>query len=1192
MKYENVRKEFSHLISILVLKNGCKDYSKEDVDILLNLLKQCCNDDNTKPYMDIVNNLLNDRDFSTIYSEKNKIFIMNMIEKYASDSSLNKFAKNLITSLIRSEYIQNYSEEEIIKIISILDKFIDNIFIKSATINLTGCLIQNYCRDNCPKEKFKLPLTILRKCSDNYVAEHNILYIINKISEYYMKIGCFNEEIGPWLDILNMHAENYEKKDHIALMFRDFILKKWYKNCSKENMSKIMEILHKCISSDDAKLYILTVSGVLINTGYFAGDPEGTLKAINLMAECAVDYADLKVKTLKYIYILNLNYRFHNCSQAQSIAIVDILNKFVCDPKMTKYVLHNLSSLASRNALVNYPKAKASQLMDMLSKLIDNSKLPESELNDSLVASKVLNIALFLFHNGFLKEFSLEQIECMSEKCCNSESTKKYLVIANYFLTNGSKTTMSELTKTLNECLDEGGRESEVSYIVLNIVEFDHFKNCSQEEIKSLINILHRCSNGNSTHTRVLYSTARLIDRGLIDNCSKDQKKLLTEIIYGCLNSNNYNVQNCLIDTIGLLLKKNFFESNLTDIKPIFKFVEKCSYINKFKPRISMLVCKLIDNQLLINCSKSPIINILDRCVKRNEDNKFILRTIKVLCAEEVTGDLSSANISKLLEILEKCAAGKCDNIDSVRFLASAIKYLISRENWCMGNVSKYEAFRVMKLLDFCINHKNMNGPIYFFKPNIVLSVTNLTSKRLRQGLCEDEIEKIIDLLARCLDDPDAIIYVEYAFSVLVNDEFGDEIIKKIDILLKNDVNDSVKNNFMVVIYTLAKNNFMKNYNKNQISNVLKILRLCNKNNMAKLYIGNIILLLIANEYFKNCSKNEILQVLNLLKMCSDLEIVQDNAIFIIYRLIDDGLLKDSSNEEMSALMDMLSEVVKNAKIKIQFINIFDKLFATDCFKYEIGKTVDILEKIYKIDENHKNIINIIEKLIDNKCLNNATESEIARINDILIRNLENDQLRLGSLKCIHKLLVNNYLNNLPKDTTKKIINALNYTYGDCESKKLAANLLTFLAWRDCLSGWSEDEIFQIISILYKCSDAQDATENVLQAFVCLAMKKCFSGFSADKIAEIVESLDKFSNNTAAKPFVAKTIEQLAIYGSFKKYSKDEVSKIINIIGQCCSEENSRKFSANAIDQLASQGLIEQKYKNTLKNWWNIPSKY
>ena len=1196
-------KKYGLSVLKLIYQWSSKNWTNDDIAIIIYGFNQYAKDNEIKKqFLNFVENSL-EKDSVDDFSSQRMTIIFDMLNKCSHDDDVKKNVAQVVFKLASKGLLEKFSTRENMQIINILNRCVENnnsskiskpdeIYIKNLAYAAIDSIFSKCDLNGVQEEEIALILETLDKCAQVKEIQNNVLNsIINGLLKDIFQ-NLKKDSFVKILNILDKCCDNGDSKANVANIISLLFEKDIFKENFHDQMIKILNILNRCIENDDAKSHILKVSAVLIDTGYFAGDSEGMLKAVNLMAECAVDYADLKIKTLKYMYILNVHHHFYNCSQAESVAIVDILNKFVCDPKMTKYVLYNLSNMALKNALVNYPQAKASQIMDMLSKLIDNSKLPESELKDREVAQNVLDIILFLFHNRFLREFSHEQIEYMLGKCCNSDSTRKYFVIANYFLTNGSKTSMRELIETLNGWLDEGGRELEVSHMVLNIVWLGHFNNCSQEEIKSLINILHRCSNDSSTRIKVLYSTACLINSGLLDNFLKDEKKLLTQIIYGCFSSDSYNAQNYLINIIASLLSKNFFENNLTEIEPIVQFMDKCANINEFKSKILMLACKVIFKQLLINCEKGPIINILDRCVNLNGDNKFLPQAIRALSEDRLAGALSSDDISKALEVLEKCAAGKCDDVHSIKYIASAIKYLILKENWCMGNVSKYESFRVMKLLDFCINHKNMNGSIYFFKPNILISVGILTLKRLQQGLCGAEIEKIVDLLARCLDDHNARVYVEGAFSVLISDEFGDEIIKKIDILLTQDVENGIKNNFITVIYNLVKNNFMKNYSKNQISNILKILHLCNKNDMEKLYIGNIALLLIANDYFKNCSTNEVLQVLNLLNMCSDLEIVQDNAIFIIYKLINDGLLKDISSEEMSVLIDMLSEFGKKAKIRIEFTNIFDKLLATDFFKYGMGKTIDILEKIDENDENHKNIINIIEKLIDKKCLDNATESEIARITDILIRYLENNQLRLGSLKCICKLLVNNYSNNLPKDTTKKIINALNYTYGDCESKKLAANLLTFLAYRDCLNGWSEDEIFQTVSILYKCLDSQDANENVLQAFVSLSTKNCFSGGSVDKTEKIIEVLDKISNNTAAKPFIAKIIEQLAIYGSFKKYPKDGVSKIINIIGQCCSEEISRKFSANAMDQLENQGLIEQRYKNTLKNWWNIPSKF
>ena len=1192
LKYENVRKEFPSSLFILILKNCCKNCSKEDVDTLLNLLRQCCTDDVQKLYVDVADNLLNNRDFSTIHSEENKKLIIDMIEKYASDKDLNgKFILDLIKCLSVSYYINNYSEEDLIKIICILDKFADNNYIQSAATKITVELIAYYRCKNCPKEKFKFPIDILCKYADKNLSQANegIVYGVLNIIVYYIKIGCFNEEFQPLLEILDKYAKNNSNNDEVAKMLSNCIVNDFQKYCSKENMLKIFDLLYKCIDKNTAKKSVLVAAASLIYTGYFAGDQKGMLKAINLWNACFADNDDIKFKTFKNIFWLTTVHRFKFCSEAVSEALVDMLNKYIFDTKMAKYILCDLAKLAKEDGLVNYPKEKVSKIINMMSILIENSKLPQSELTEDDVAQKVLDITLFLLNNGFLKEFPMEQIRYMLSKCCSSDSTKKYLVVANYFLTNSSKLTTLELIEILNKCLDEDDKNFSVSYIILNIINFNQFKSFSEEELKALINILNRCNNKPSMQIEVVQSVWRLITSGSVDNYLKSEKKLLTEIIYKGFESDSYNVRYYLISIIGALLSRNFFENNIAEIKPIIDFMFKCVNINEFKANTSILVRKLITNKFLINYSKVPIICVLDECVNRNQDNKYISIIIKSLSDEKVAGDLSNIDISKLLGILEKCSEGKFEDADSIKYFLIAINCLILKKAWSSGNISKYNSFKVIKLLDFCMNHKNVNGQMDFLKSDIAIYVARLISKRLKHGLCGDEFEKMINLLIRCFDDNNAKKYVVIAFYALTRGECGDEFIKNTETLLQKDSDNKIKNNIMIIIYLMIKYNLSYKYDKIQISNILKIMNLCATCETLRPYIREIGFLLIANGFLKDCSKDDVLQALNFLTICPDMDPVLDNIAIIIFKLNACGLLKDSSEEEMSLLMGMLSESFRNGKIKTEILKIFDILFTNDCLKYGIRKTTDILEKMDENDQDRKNVINIIEKLSDNKCLNNATQDEMERITDILIKNLENNQLKLDSLKCIQKLLVNNQLHNLQKDKTKNIINALNYTHGDCELNKFSANILVLLAWHDCIIGWSKDEILSIMDILYRCSDDPDATQNVAQAFAALANKKCFSEFSVDETRKIVEVLDKFAINTPAKPFVAKAVEQLVINDCFKKYSKNEISKIINIIGQCCNEENSRKFSASAIKQLANHGLIEQAYGNILKTWWNIP---
>ena len=987
-----------------------------------------------------------------------------------------------------------------------------NIFHKLLT---TTNFFEKFKEDN--RLKFIKSIQWLLQCHVTDENKGKIVQIIGELSAKNL-LKVFSKKdvqfVAEW--ILKCPIDNNIKKDLSEALEKLITHDFWPKSNQKAPISKLINVLEKCLDVDEARENVLKIIKAIINDNIINSQNCGceVSNIINILKNCETEEVDARNQIAS---LIDLKLFFSSpdfYSRDDILIMVQILDECSNSDNARQFVADAIKKLIERKFLKNFYKNDINIILQILNKCSDSDDARQSvascisDLSSAdLLSSHTKREDIGFIFNILKKCSTLESAKCsvsasisllaakdlfkkydekfllfdLLNDCLMDEQSARFslsaitvLCTGTAFIIDNEKTSSrriekifsfekhsTEIFKLFKKSIELLDFKPQVAYVIFILAKENFFNGCRLSDVKALVNILEKCAC--QGRERFLELAIDRLYQGQILKCYKNEQGIsnlrdafsIAGGIKKVLDANPGYSLNDLFQSYGKKYTLDFKSLKLIQITP------KQSDKKKKKESSESFVesgQKIILNSLQKilakeNVESDKVLNVLNLMLQDGDGE--LQKNVMVYCIWNLVDQQRVIFQSKDIPRLIELFK-KCVGSDfSNKFVSKTIESLILND-W-QGEYSKDWFEELINILSDC--SKNNSSKNYVAKAvNMLISkccvAPKLILKEKMTNADQKLILKIIDILSNCLYDPEE------------NGEF---------------IASSIKN--------LTTMGLLNEFEKSKISNIFKMLDKCANNNANSL--GHIMcavkslaqndslaLKQAANE-MTHSDKEFIGILIKLLDKCLASE--REDVVWAIKGLYEKNLFGKGNKDQVLNAINVLnkcvsSEGVTTAVIANELIeDLFTKSFLESISdSKQISKITNHLFCFLSQGVSKTVVLNLVKKLIENPEFNRenmcvATMKKI-KIYNILNACSDSQDCKSDVLEIMRKLAKNNVLTQkyiFKKENVIKLLNKHPEFLSDNDKKSLL-DIITALkdnSWLD-LDQLKEDQAFMILKII------------------------------------------------------------------------------------------------------------------------------
>ena len=395
-----------------------------------------------------------------------------------------------------------------------------------------------------------------------------------------------------------------------------------------------------------------------------------------------------------------------------------------------------------------------------------------------------------------------------------------------------------------------------------------------------------------------------------------------------------------------------------------------------------------------------------------------------------------------------------------------------------------------------------------------------------------------------------------------------------IDILSECVKTNKAKDAVLAAIAHMVHNPSFSVDMKTQMTKIIQILNICSKDDDRQLAVSSIIGELAEFDFFKESSEDELLKIIDSLTMCAKNCEANKNVKFSLEKMLLDS---NSSPSVALQMLDLLFKCVTEDSDKESIVSIMEYLAFSEKLNNCKPNTMSTLVLVHILneccDDNKTQAVSkIIEKLANSHIIEYSNDS-ITLINDILEKCSSNKFAKKNVVNSVEKLLNNSHINSsshknntsnafLPGNGAEiyRILKILNNCwidcYGDVALKVVSSANLIKKAYNNVQNSDDSWIVKNLIKLLNNCAHNNIAKKDCVKFINKLIIDGCFSD---NYLSITLGLLQKCVEYAPAKEDVLAAVQSLVDFGYINPNNisshKDQICSLILNCSECGNKE-------------------------------------
>ena len=979
----------------------------------------------------------------------------------------------------------------------------------------TTNFFENFKEDN--RLKFIKAIQWLLQCHVTDEIKGKIVQIIGELSAKNL-LKVFSKKdvqfVAEW--ILKCPIDNNIKKDLSEALEKLIIHDFWPKSNQKASISKLINVLEKCLDVDEARKNVLRIIKAIINDDIINSQNCGCeiSNIINILKNCETEEVDARNQIAS---LIDLKLFFSNpdfYSRDDILIIVQILDECSNSDNARQFVAIAIKKLIKLKFLKNFYKNDINIIVQILNKCSDsdNARKIVASCISALSSADLLSNHTGREDIGFIFNI-LKKCSILESAKCSVSDAILLLAVKDLFKEYDEK---SQLLDLLNDCLiDEQSARFSMSAITAlstgiafitddektlprHIEKIFSFKKHSTK----IFELFEKSIKLPDFKPQIPYVVFMLVKENVFNGCSLNDVKVLVNILEKCACQSREKFLELVIDGLyqGRTLKCYKNDQGISNLLGAFSFAGGIKKVLDANPGYSL-------NDLFQNYGKKYTLDFrslkLTPITPKKSDKKKEKDSL-----ESSVESGQKIILNSLQKILSK------ENVESDEVLDALNFMLKDRDGELQKNAMAYCIWNLVDKQQVIFQSKDIPKLMELFKKCVGNDFSNKFASKTIESLIsnnwQDEysrvwFEELIDILADCSKNNSSKNYVAKAANMLIskccvvqklilNEKMTNDdqkLISKIIDMLSNCLYDSRENGEFIAssIKDLTAMGLLKECEKSKISNIFKMLEKCANNNAKSLkhimcavkslaQDDSLALKQVASQM--NYSDRELIGVLiKIIDKCSVGE--HEDVVWAIRGLYEKNLLGKENKEQALSAINVLNKCVSSEGVTRAVIanELIEELFTKSFLESisdskQIPKITNHLSCFLSQGVSKTVVLNLVKKLIENPEFNRenmcvATMKKI-KIYEILNACSDSQDCRSTVLEIMRKLAKNNVLTQkyiFKKENVIKLLNKHPEFLSDNDKKSLLDIIpaLKDNSWLD-LDQLKEDQAFMILKII------------------------------------------------------------------------------------------------------------------------------
>ncbi len=937
------------------------------------------------------------------------------------------------------------------------------------------------------------------------LAEKNLLKVFSKKDVQFVVEWIFKCPIDS--NIKKDLSETLEK-----LIRRHF----WFISNQKAPISKLINVLEKCLDVDEARKNVLEIIKAIINDDIINSQNCGCkiIDIINILKKCETEEVDARKQIASLIDFKLLFSNPDSYSRDDILIMVQVLDECSNSDNAGQFVAAAIEKLIKRKFLKNFYKNDINIILQILNKCsgVDDARQSVASCVSALADCDLLSRHTRREDIGFIfnilkKCSTLESAKCsvsdailllavkdlfkeyddksqllgLLNDCMIDEQSARFALSAitvlstgTAFITDDGKTSSrrikrvfsyeensTEIFKLLEKSIELFDFKPQIAYVIVTLARENFFNGCRLNNVKALVNVLEKCACPG--REKSLELAINVLCKGKILKCYKNQQGISNlldafSIVGGIKKVLDANPGYSLND-----LFQNYGEKYTLDFKSL--------KLTQIMPKKSDKKVKKDSVESFVESGQKIILDSLQKILaKENVESDEVLNALNLMLQDGDGGPQKNAMAYCVWNLVYT---------QQVIFQSKDIPKLIELLKKCVG--SDFSNKFVSKTIESLI----LNSWHGEYQKVWFEELINILFDCSKNNSSKNYVAKAVDMLiSKCC----------VAQKLILKEKMTDvdqKFISKIISILDNCLYDSRENGEFIAssIKNLTTMGLLNECEKSKILNIFKMLDKCANDNAKSLkhivcavksldQNDSLALKEVANE-MTNSDRQLIEILIKLLDKCSASE--HEDVVWAIKGLYKKNLLRKENKEQVLNAINVLnkcvsSEGVTTAVIANELIEeLFERSFLeTITDSKQIPKITNHLSCFLSQGASKTVVLNLVKKLIENPEFNRenmcvATMKKI-KIYNILNACSDSQDCKSAVLEIMRELAKNNVLTQkyvFKKENVIKLLNKHSEFLSDNDKKSLL-DIITALkdnSWLD-LDQLKEDQAFMILKLI------------------------------------------------------------------------------------------------------------------------------
>ena len=890
----------------------------------------------------------------------------------------------------------------------------------------------------------------------------------------------------------------------------------WFKSNQKAPISKLINVLEKCMDVDEARKNVLEIIKAIIKDDIINSQNCGCkiIDIINILKNCENEEADARKQVAEVIDLKLVCSNPDVYSRDDILTMVQILDECSNSDNARQFVADAIKKLIKRKFLKNFYKNDINIIVQTLNKCSDSDDARQS------VASCISALANADLLSRHTKREDIGFIFNILKKCSTLESAKcsvsdaiLLLAVKDLFKEYDGKPQLLDL---LNDCLvDEQSTRFSLSVVTIlstGVALTTDNENTSSRRIEKIFSfeensteifkLLEKSIELLDFKPQVAYSIFMLVRENFFDGCGLNDVKTLVNILEKCACQNREKSLELAIEGLyqSKILKCYKNEKGIPNLLGAFSIAGGIKKVLDANPGYSL-------NDLFQNYGRKYTLDFKslkltqiapkksDKKKKKDSSESFvesgqkiILNSLQKILAKE---NVESGEVLDVLNLMLQDGDGQLQK----NAMAYCVSNLVDKQQVIFQSK---DIPKLTKLFKKCVGSD-------FSNKFVSKTIESLILSNWQDEYSKDWFEELISILFDCSKNNSSKNYVAKAVNMLISKccvnqklilkekmtNADEKLISKIISILDSCSYDSSENGEFIAssIKNLTVLGLLNEREKSQILNIFKMLDKCANNNAKSLkHIMCVVKSLAQNDSVAlkqaanemNHSDRELIGILiKLLDKCSACE--HEDVVWAIKGLYEKNLLGKENKEQALSAINVLnkcvsSEGVTTAVIANELIeDLFTKSFLESISdSKQIPKITNHLSCFLSQGVGKTVVLNLVKKLIENPEFNrtNMCVSTMKKIKiyNILNACLDSQDCKSAVLEIMRQLAKNNVLTQkyiFKKENILKLLKNRPEFLSDNDKKSLLDIIAALKdnSWLD-LDQLKEDQVFMILKII------------------------------------------------------------------------------------------------------------------------------